>query len=348
MKMRFFAFACVLLALVAADVRAQNTVVTYQGRVAANGTNFSGNGQFKFAIVTSTNNNHSATGTANRSGSFVTSYNVTFGGNGYTIAPTVTVSGGGGSGATATATVSSGVVTAINPGSAGSGYTSTPTVTIAPPPTDILYATYWSNDGTSVAGSEPAVAVSASVSSGLFTIPLGDTTLGNMQIISASLFLKSDLQLRIWFNDGVNGFAALSPVQNLTATPYAAHASSASTLDNGIPGLQNQIVPNTPSYSNAVNIIEGSPLNFVAPGVYGATISGGGAAQSGFPNSSNRVTGIFGTVGGGYGNNSGPGGVQTGHIVDRCAGTWWTGVTEFKKLWRIYAMERKKQNEFTT
>ena len=41
-------------------------------------------------------------------------------------------------------------------------------------------------------------------------------------------------------------------------------------------------------------------------------------------------------------------GVQTGHIVDRCAGTWWTGVTEFKKLWRIYAMERKKQNEFTT
>ena len=62
------------------------------------------------------------------------------------------------------------------------------------------------------------------VTNGLFTVVLGDTTLANMTAISASLFTQPNLQLRIWFNDGVNGFAALSPVQNLTPAPYAVFA----------------------------------------------------------------------------------------------------------------------------
>jgi hypothetical protein len=37
------------------SLRAQSTAFTYQGRVMDNGTNFSGAGQFKFALVTSTN-----------------------------------------------------------------------------------------------------------------------------------------------------------------------------------------------------------------------------------------------------------------------------------------------------
>src|SRR5262245_41243679 len=80
----------------------QETVFTYQGRMTANGTNFSGAGQYKFALVTSTNSSHAATATANPpSGGFITIINVTFGGNGYVGAPAVTISGGGGSGATA-------------------------------------------------------------------------------------------------------------------------------------------------------------------------------------------------------------------------------------------------------
>src|ERR1039458_2781661 len=74
---------------------AQGTAFTYQGRVTDNGTNFAGTGQFKFALVTSTNYNHQATATANLSGTFVTSYNLISGGSGYASAPTVTVSGGG-------------------------------------------------------------------------------------------------------------------------------------------------------------------------------------------------------------------------------------------------------------
>ncbi|MFZ0828247.1 MAG: tail fiber domain-containing protein [Verrucomicrobiia bacterium] len=213
-------------------VCAQSTVFTYQGRVQDNGTNFNGTGQFKFALVTSTNSSHQATATANLSGTFVTSYNIVSGGSGYVSAPIVTVSGGGGSGATATAVMSGGVVTAINPGSAGSGYTSTPTVTLSAPPVNITYVTYWSNDGTSSAGSEPTTAVGLGVVNGLFTVALGDTTIANMTAINASIFAQPNLQLRIWFNDGVNGSAALSPVQNLTPAPYAVVANSANTALN--------------------------------------------------------------------------------------------------------------------
>jgi formylglycine-generating enzyme required for sulfatase activity len=213
----------------------QDTVFTYQGQVTDNGTNFSGTGQFKFALVISTNATSTATATAVLTGTppnrFVTSYDVTYGGSGYATTPAVTITGGGGSGATATATISDGVVTAVNAVSAGSGYSSIPTVTIAAPLAEITYVTYWSNDGTSSAGSEPANAVSVGVNNGLFTVVLGDAKLANMQIIPATIFTaRPGLQLQIWFSDGVNGFAALSPAQDLTPTPYAVLANNASIL----------------------------------------------------------------------------------------------------------------------
>lgn len=56
---------------------------------------------------------------------------ITNGGSGYTSAPKVTITGGGGSGAQATATVSNGIVTAINIVSGGAGYSSNPFITIS-------------------------------------------------------------------------------------------------------------------------------------------------------------------------------------------------------------------------
>ncbi|HBS6214476.1 TPA: hypothetical protein MAL84_004382 [Klebsiella pneumoniae] len=56
---------------------------------------------------------------------------VTAGGSGYTTAPTVTISGGGGTGALATATISGGSVTKISVLYKGFGYTTAPTVTIS-------------------------------------------------------------------------------------------------------------------------------------------------------------------------------------------------------------------------
>ena len=220
--------------------RAQSTVITYQGCVLDNGTNFTGAGQFQFALVTSINANQTATATANApSGGYITGYTVTKGGSGYVTAPAVTIVGGGGSGASATAHISGGAVTSISVNNTGTGgYTSPPTVTIAPPPANITYTTYWSNDGTSSAGSEPSTAVGVAVTNGLFTVVLGDTTIANMTAINAALFAQPNLQLRIWFNDGVNGFSALSPVQNLTPTPYAITAQNASILAGTLPVAQ--------------------------------------------------------------------------------------------------------------
>lgn len=75
-----------------------------------------------------------ATATAQVVNGFVVGATVTDGGSGYTNAPSVTFSGGGGSGATARATVVDGMVTAITILNPGIGYASTPGVQIAPPP----------------------------------------------------------------------------------------------------------------------------------------------------------------------------------------------------------------------
>ncbi len=276
---------------------AQTTVFTYQGRVLDSGTNFNGTGQFQFALVTSTNANHTATATANISGGYVTGYTINNGGNGYVTAPTATIYGGGGANAAGTANISGGAVTSITVANPGNGrYTSAPTVTIAPPPADISYTTYWSNDGTSADGSEPSASVSVAVNNGLFTVVLGDTTQPDMMAINATLFNQPNLQLRIWFNDGANGFAALSPVQTLTPAPYAIYANTASNLINGLTIRQ--------SANDSPNVIGGSSVNFVSSGVEGATIGGGGTMNYlGFAYS-NSVTGNFGTVGGGLGNTA--------------------------------------------
>lgn len=82
-------------------------------------------------------------------------------------------------------------------------------------------ATYWSNDGTSVAGSEPVDAVSLQVTKGLYSVLLGDTNLPHMTALSESTLAPGDVRLRVWFNDGTNGFQMISPDQSLAATPYA-------------------------------------------------------------------------------------------------------------------------------
>jgi hypothetical protein len=219
---------CLLISCIWFPAHAQNNVVTYLGRVQSGGVPFTGEGQFKFALVTSSNTAVAATATATVSGGFVTIITVNNGGIGYVTPPPVTITGGSGSGAVATASISGGVVTAITVNNQGSGYAGTPTVTIAPPPETLAYVTYWSHDGTSSAGSEPASAVTMTVTGGLFNARLGDPA--RMSALPAGLFIRPDLRLRLWFDDGVNGFGVLNPAQPLTAAPYAFFAGSASNL----------------------------------------------------------------------------------------------------------------------
>lgn len=302
MKIKTLTGLCLTIVLAfVPSTYSQTTILNYQGRVTSNGTNFDGLGLFKFALVTGTNTGNQATAIAIRSGGFIINYTVDFGGSGYVIPPTVTVSGGGGSGATATANLSGGVVTSLTPVNAGTGYTSAPTVTIAPPPANITYTTYWSNDGTSSSGSQPTSAVSVRVANGLFNVVLGDATLANMTPINVSLFTQPNLQLQIWFSDGVSGFALLSPLQNLTPAPYANYSMKAGTAatannvapssvttigiaDGAITGAKiapNQVVKSLNGLSDAVTLSAGANITLTPSGnnIQIASISIGGGSN---------------------------------------------------------------------
>jgi hypothetical protein len=117
-----------------------------------------------------------------------------------------------------------------------------------------------------------------------------------MAAINASVFTSPNLQLRIWFSDGVNGFAALSPVQNVTPTPYAAFANNASNVLGSIPATQltgtvaSSQLPASPVFSGTV-----SANNFAGNGgglnnVNAATLNGIGASSF-WQGAGNSVTG---------------------------------------------------------
>jgi hypothetical protein len=93
--------------------------------------------------------------------------------------------------------------------------------------------TYWSNDSTSNAGSEPTTSVSVSVSGGLYSVLLGNSAIQGMNAIDPSVFQQhTDTKLRVWFNDGTNGFQQLTPDRHFASVPYAM-ASGASTIQDG-------------------------------------------------------------------------------------------------------------------
>ena len=60
---------------------------------------------------------------------------------------------------------------------------------------------YWSNDGT--AGGEPSTAVSLAVTKGLYSAQLGQSP---MTAITPQVFRRTNVWLRVWFNDGAHGF----------------------------------------------------------------------------------------------------------------------------------------------
>jgi alpha-tubulin suppressor-like RCC1 family protein len=121
-------------------------VLNHQGRLAVNGVNFEGSGQFKFALVNQTGN-----------------------------------------------------------------------------------VTYWSNDGTGSSGAEPTAAVTLAVSKGLYAVLLGDVSVPNMTAVPTSVFENADVRLRVWFDDGSNGFQLMTPDQRLVASPYALTADKANS-----------------------------------------------------------------------------------------------------------------------
>lgn len=271
---RILLAATVLLSGAVATMAQVPQLLNYQGRIAVNGTNFTGTGQFKFALIsTSTNASVQATATGTVSYGFLVLIAVNNGGSGYTTPPAVTITDSTGTGASASAQISGGVVTNIVVNSAGSGYSASPVITIAAPPQQNVSTSFWSNDGTSNAGGQPATSVPLPVTKGLYSVLLGDITLSNMATLPVSVFANPGVWLRVWFNDGTTGFQLLTPDQRLAAVGYAIMAGTARTVVDGsitaskiAPGAvgssqlaPNLTIPGTLTVSNLV--VNGSALN---------------------------------------------------------------------------------------
>jgi hypothetical protein len=151
--------------------------------------------------------------------------------------------------------------------------------------------TFWSNDGTSIAGSEPTAAVSLTVTKGLYSVLLGDATLPHMTIVPATVFTNADVRLRVWFNDGTHGSQLLTPDQRIAAVGYAMMAGTAtvaqSVPDGAItsakiaPGAVGsaQLAPNAVQAGNIAAGAIGSTQ--IANGSIGTTQLAAGAVQGG-------------------------------------------------------------------
>jgi formylglycine-generating enzyme required for sulfatase activity len=123
--------------------------------------------------------------------------------------------------------------------------------------------TYWSNDGTSLAGSQPIASVNVSVNGGLYSVLLGNPAIQGMNAIDPSTFQQhSDAKLRVWFSDGVNGFQQLTPDRPFASVPYALSAASAVIAPGSING--SMLSPSLLSDLNgsiATGSIDGSMLS---------------------------------------------------------------------------------------
>src|SRR6187402_532803 len=101
------AWGTALLVLGGTAVAQVPSIISYQGRLTASGTNFSGAGRFKFALVSpGTNVSRQAAATATVTAGFVTGITVADGGGGYAGAPAIIITDSTGTGAAAVAQVS--------------------------------------------------------------------------------------------------------------------------------------------------------------------------------------------------------------------------------------------------
>lgn len=149
--------------------------------------------------------------------------------------------------------------------------------------------TYWSNDGTSTAGSQPAATVSLTVVKGLYSVQLGNTALPNMTAVPVSVFAHADLRLRVWFSNGALGFQLLTPDQRLAPNGYlpdgavtsAKLAAGATSPAVKVTAAAQTVAPNTnyiaanssgTAFTLPATAVEGDVTTISATGVGGFTV----------------------------------------------------------------------------
>ena len=165
---------------------------------------------------------------------------------------------------------------------------------------DLRFTIYDSTNLPGVVIAGPLTNSTTVVSNGLFAVVLD---------FGPGVFTGPDRWLDIGVRtNGAAAFTALTARQLIAPTPYAINAAN-------LGGALHVDANNT---NGAPNIIAGSVLNEVDPGVIGAVIGGGGVTNYFGNVYSNRVAGDFSVVGGGFGNvNLSTASVIAGGVVNQ-------------------------------
>jgi hypothetical protein len=121
---------------------------------------------------------------------------------------------------------------------------------------------FWTNDGSNLATAPftPTATVPLSVTNGVFSVLLGDTTQAGMsQPLAPAVFNAPDRAVRVWFDDGMHGFQQLSPDAPLASVPFAFNAQTLNGLDSS--AFLTRTLADTLYQRHLPNTIIVAPLN---------------------------------------------------------------------------------------
>ena len=289
-------------------VQAQGPAFTYQGRLNDTGSPANGSYDFRFRLASDPLGTNFVAGPLLTNGITVSSGLFTVGlnfgagvftGSNYWLEVDVRTNGGG-------------------------NYTSlTPLQPLTPSPYAIM-----ANSASNVLGTLPAAQLSGALASAQFSGTYSSAvTLSNVANNFNGAFTGNGGGITNVNAATVGGLASSNLWQiggNNVADGQFLGSTNNQALElkvNGVRALRIEPTVNDANLSNIVNVIGGSPANFVASGIYGATISGGGAVRYFGPSGTNVVFSDFGTISGGRDNSVlGQGGTVGGGEINTARG----------------------------
>ncbi len=127
---------------------------------------------------------------------------------------------------------------------------------------------YWTNDGNFTLIQEPPTAVAVTLTDGIYSVPLGNASLTNMQAIPDLIFKDhNDAHLRIWFAQSASGpFELLSPDQAIGSVPYALNTNVAAGNSSSGNVSNSSGSQSTPSGPASVVSMAGGFVRLIANG----------------------------------------------------------------------------------